>query len=105
MNCDNLHIPGLPDTATQKACIQTNLGLGLDAQGNKIAGAPANSSGGSFFGIPIPGSDWQRHIMFRIGEVIVGIAMVVVGIKAFTNSGPTIKLITQTGSKIAKKVN
>jgi hypothetical protein len=55
--------------------------------------------GGSFFGIPIPGSDWQRHFMFRVGEVIVGIAMIVVGVKAFVNTSPTTKIIIQSAKK------
>jgi len=61
--------------------------------------APGTPSGNSFFGIPIPGSDWMRHLMFRAGEVIVGIAMIVVGIKALTNGSQTINVITKTARK------
>ena len=64
-----------------------------------VQNAP-NTGGRSFFGIPIPGSNWERHFMFRVGEVIVGIAMIVVGVKAFVNASPTTKVIVQTGKKL-----
>lgn len=82
----------IPGSALRKAC---------DAAQAQADAAPPTSQGTSFWGIPIPGSGWQRHFMFRMGEVVVGIAMIVVGIKAFTNGSPTTKVIVQA----AKKVN
>ena len=99
MNCDALHIPGLPDGALQKSCIATNLSEGYDAQGNPIAGATPAPTGSSFFGIPLPGSSWTRHMMFRAGEIIVGIAMIIVGIKSFTSGNQTINVITKATKK------
>jgi hypothetical protein len=80
----------LPPGALKDACTKTQ---------DQVNNSPPSSNGSSFFGIPIPGSDWMRHMMFRVGEVIVGIAMIVVGIKAFTSGSQTINVITKTAKK------
>lgn len=91
--------------AMKNACIKTNKSLGYDEHGKKAPGAPPSTSGGSsFFGIPLPGSDWWRHFIFRVGEVIVGLAMIVVGVKAMANSGDTTKIIVQNAKKVGKKL-
>lgn len=86
------------------ACVKTNATLGYDDHGNPIKGAQPNSGGDSFFGIPLPSSDWWRHFIFRIAEVVVGVGMVVVGIKAFTNSSDTTKVIVSGAKKVGKAV-
>lgn len=102
MDCSVLHIPGLPDTAFERNCIKMNAQQGLDAHGNPLNGAaPPTNGNSSFLGIPIPGSDWWRHMMFRIGEVVLGIAMVVIGVKTFTTGSPTITLVNKTAKKLA----
>jgi len=93
--------------ALYKHCVELNASEGKDEHGNPIPGAPTpspDSSGGSFFGIPIPGSAWQRHIMFRAAEVIVGIAIIVAGVKAFTGSSQTVRIITEPAKKAIKKL-
>jgi hypothetical protein len=90
--------------AMNKACIATNKSLGYDEHGNPIPGAPAPSSGNSIFGIPMPGSDWWRHFIFRSAEVIVGVAMVIVGIKALATSSDTTKVIVSNAKKVGKKL-
>lgn len=57
------------------------------------------SSGGIFSG---PGSDWWRQAMFRMVEVVVGVAMIIVGVKALVSSSPTIKVVAQGAKKVAK---
>lgn len=90
--------------AMRNACVATNKSLGYDEKGNKIPNAPTNSGGDSFFGIPLPSSDWWRHFIFRVAEVVVGVGMVVVGIKAFTNSSDTTKVIVSGAKKVGKTV-
>lgn len=97
-NCD-IYTGALHD-----ACVKTNKDLGYDAQGNPIPGYVPPSSGGSIFGVPLPGSDWQRHITFRIVEVIVGVAMIIAGVKALTSSSPTVKVIASGVKKVGTKV-
>lgn len=63
-----------------------------------VPGGP-NAGGGIFSG---PGSDWWRQAMFRVVEVVVGVAMVIAGVKALTSSSPTIKVVTQGVKKAAK---
>jgi len=88
------------------ACIAANKSAGYDEQGNKLPGsAPEQGGSNSFLGIPLPGSDFWRHFMFRAGEVIIGIALVVVGVKAFTNSSDTAKVIVQGAKKVNKKLD
>lgn len=94
------HCDLMPPGKMKDIC-QKTYGEGPYANG---ANPPSNSGGGSFFGIPLPGSDWLRHFMFRAAEVIVGVAMIVVGIKAFTSSSATTKVIVQQGSKVTKKL-
>lgn len=86
------------------ACIATNKSLGYDEHGNSIPNAPQNTGGDSFFGIPLPSSDWWRHFLFRSAEVIVGIAMVIVGVKALATSGDTTKVIVSGAKKVGKKL-
>lgn len=93
----------------QTACIKTNASLGYDKHGKKITGAPpstsgSGSSGSSFFGIPLPGSDWWRHFMFRVGEVVIGVTMVIVGVKALATSGDTTKVIVKGAKKVGKQL-
>lgn len=88
----------------KSVCIKTNKDLGYDEHGKKIPGAPDNSGGNSFLGIPLPSSDWWRHFIFRTGEVIIGLAMVIVGVKALANSGDTTKVIVQGAKKVGKKL-
>lgn len=89
----------------KSACIATNKSLGYDEHGNKLPGQPPDTGGGqSFLGIPLPGSDFWRHFMFRAGEVIIGIALVVVGVKAFAGSSDTTKIIVQGAKKVGKKL-
>jgi hypothetical protein len=101
-NCDSLFslAPGL-----HSACVRANQNLGYDSKGNKLTAPTPNSPGGStFFGIPLPSSDWWRHFMFRAGEVIIGVAMVIVGIKAMATSGDTTKVIVQGARKVGSKL-
>lgn len=107
MDCSVFHIPGLPQTANERLCIKINKDMGYDQHGNKIPGATPNDGGGggnSFLGIPLPSSDWWRHFLFRVGEVVVGTAMVIVGIKALANSGDTTKIIVQNAKKVGSKL-
>jgi hypothetical protein len=102
-----LKIPGLGGGALYDACVKTNKSLGYDEKGNPLpAGSQSTPSGGgsSFFGIPLPGSDWWRHFIFRSAEVIVGVAMVIVGIKAMATSGDTTKVIVQGAKKVGKQL-
>lgn len=85
-------------------CVSTNKSLGYDEHGKPIQGAQPNSGGDSFFGIPLPSSDWWRHFIFRIAEVVVGVGMVVVGIKAFASSSDTTKIIVSGAKKVGKAV-
>jgi len=86
-----------PGSAMQRACQKTfSEGPYANGQNPPVSGG---GGGGSFFGIPLPGSDWQRHFMFRAGEVIVGIAMIIVGVKAFVSASPTTKVIVQGARK------
>jgi hypothetical protein len=85
-------------------CISTNKSLGFDEHGNKVTGTPQNSGGDSFFGIPLPSSDWWRHFIFRSAEVIVGVGMVIAGIKAFTSSSDTTKVIVSGAKKVGKQL-
>jgi hypothetical protein len=71
---------------------------GNDGSGSSD-GSQAGGSGGLFSG---PGSDWWRHAAFRLVEVVVGIAMVVAAVKAFTSSSDTVKVISQGVKKVAK---
>lgn len=64
-----------------------------------VPGGSNSSSGGIFSG---PGSDWWRQAMFRVVEVVVGVAMVVAAVKALTGSSPTIKVVSQGVKKVAK---
>lgn len=57
------------------------------------------TSGGIFSG---PGSDWWRHAFFRVIEVVVGTALVVVGVKAFISGSDTAKVVVQMGKKVVK---
>lgn len=92
----------------RSACITVNKQAGYDEHGKKIVGSqipPSTGSGGSsFFGIPLPGSDWWRHFIFRIAEVVVGIGMVVVGVKSLANSGDTTKVIVSGAKKVGKQI-
>lgn len=107
MDCDSVRFPPFVGAkgALYDSCVALNQQEGLDAHGKPLpAGstpAPGNT-GGSFFGVPLPSSAWERHLMFRIVEVVIGVAIVIVGVKAFTASSPTTKLIVQTGKKIDK---
>jgi hypothetical protein len=58
----------------------------------------SSGSSGIFSG---PGSDWWRHAMFRIVEVIVGIAMVIAGAKALTASSSTVNVVAKGVKKAA----
>lgn len=80
----------LPPGKMKDACLKAQ----KDVQNSPDTG------GGSLFGIQLPGSNWERHFMFRVGEVIIGIAMIVVGVRAFVNASPTTKIIVQTGKKL-----
>ena len=102
-------MPGAPNCMLmtgkmQDACIKTNKSLGYDEHGNKIEGATPNSGGSSIFGIPLPSSDWWRHFIFRAAEVIVGLGMVVVGIRAFATSSDTTKVIVTGAKKVGKQL-
>jgi len=92
----------------RSACITVNKQAGYDEHGKKITGSQippsTGSSGSSFFGIPLPGSDWWRHFIFRIAEVVVGVGMVVVGVKAFATSSDTTKVIVSGAKKVGKQV-
>jgi hypothetical protein len=85
-------------------CVKTNKNLGYDESGKPIQGAQPNSGGSTFFGIPLPSSDWWRHFIFRVAEVVVGVAMVVVGIKAFASSSDTTKIIVGGAKKVGKTI-
>lgn len=61
-------------------------------------GSTSGSSGGIFSG---PGSDWWRQAMFRVVEVVVGIAMIIAGVKALTSSSPTINVVAKGVKKAA----
>jgi hypothetical protein len=87
------------------ACIATNKSLGYDEHGNTVPGAPQNTGGNSFFGIPLPSSDWWRHFIFRMAEVVVGVGMVIVGVKAFASSSDTTKVIVTGAKKVGAKVS
>lgn len=65
--------------------------------GSQDGNAP-KSGGGIFSG---PGSDWWRQAMFRLVEVVVGIAMVIAAVKGLTGSSPTIKVVSQGVKKVA----
>jgi hypothetical protein len=43
-------------------------------------------------------------MIFRIGEVVIGVAMVVVGIKALASSSDTTKIFVQGAKKVGKKI-
>lgn len=90
------------------ACIAVNKQAGYDEHGKKIVGSQVppsdGGSGSTFFGIPLPGSDWWRHMIFRVGEVVVGIAMVIVGVKALATSGDTTKVIVKGAKKVGKQL-
>lgn len=62
-------------------------------------GNSQGNSGGIFSG---PGSDWWRQAMFRLVEVVVGVAMVIAGVKALVSSSSTVKVVTQGAKKVAK---
>lgn len=47
--------------------------------------------------------DW-RHVAVRAAEIVVGTALVVVAFKALVSSSPTIKVISDTAAKGAKKL-
>jgi len=108
LDCDSVRMPPFFGVkgSLYRACVEGNARQGEDEHGNPKPGVQPTppSGGGSILGIPLPSSDWLRHMMFRAGEVIVGIAMIIVGVKAFTNSGDTIKVITSGAKKVAKKV-
>lgn len=61
-------------------------------------GNSQGTTGGIFSG---PGSDWWRQAMFRVVEVVVGVAMVVAAVKALISSSPTVKVVTQGAKKVA----
>jgi hypothetical protein len=86
------------------ACIATNKSIGLDAQGNPIPGAPTPTGGNSILGVPLPDSTWLRHFIFRTAEVIIGVAMVIVGVKSLASSGDTTKVIVSGAKKVGKKL-
>lgn len=68
-------------------------------EGMKDSKSGSGSGGGILSG---PGSDWWRQSMFRVVEVVVGIAMVIAAVKAITSSSPTVKVVTQGVKKVAK---
>ena len=105
-NCEDMFaaLPGMLKThnALYTACVRANADEGYDSSGNPIPGSAQTQGGGSILGIPLPGGAWWRHFMFRAGEVIIGIAIVVVGVKAFTGSSETIKVVGQGIKKVSK---
>lgn len=105
-NCDEMFstMPGWLKThdAFYMACVKANADEGYDSSGKPLEGVQPSTGGGSFFGIPLPGSAWWRHFLFRAAEVGIGVAIVVVGIKAFTSSSETVK-VSVAGVKAANK--
>jgi len=89
--------------AFYQACVKSNADEGYDSSGKPLAGVPQDTGGGSFFGIPLPGSAWWRHFMFRVAEVGIGVAVIVVGIKAFTSSSDTVKVTVNAAKKLDGK--
>jgi len=106
-NCEEMFstLPGFLKThdAFYMACVKANADDGYDSSGKPLQGVPQDTGGGSFFGIPLPGSAWWRHFMFRVMEVGIGVAVIVVGVKAFTASSDTVKVSVEGGKKIARK--
>lgn len=73
-----------------------------NAQATVPGGSDGNTSksgGGVFSG---PGSDWWRQAMFRVVEVVVGVAMVIAAVKALTSASPTVKVVSQGIKKVAQ---
>jgi len=64
-----------------------------------VPGGSNSSPGGIISG---PGSDWWRQAMFRVVEVVVGVAMVIAAVKALTSSSATVKVVSQGVKKVAK---
>lgn len=51
-----------------------------------------------------PGSDWWRHAVIRVAEVVIGTAMVIAGVRALTRGSDTVKVIAQGAQKVGKKI-
>lgn len=51
-----------------------------------------------------PGSDWWRHAVIRVAEVVIGVAMVIAGIRALTGGSGTVKVLVEGGKKVGKKI-
>lgn len=107
-NCDEMFqtMPGWlkEHDAFYQACVKSNADDGYDSSGKPLAGVQQGQSGGSLFGIPLPGSAWWRHFLFRMAEVGIGVAIVVVGVKAFTGSSETVKVTVAGAKKIDNKI-
>jgi len=61
-------------------------------------GDQTGSSGGVFSG---PGSDWWRQAMFRVVEVVVGVAMIIAAVKSLSSGSSTINVVTKGVKKVA----
>lgn len=81
----------------KESCEKAQATVPGDQSGNTSGG-----SGGIFSG---PGSDWWRQAMFRIVEVVVGVAMVIAAVRGLVSSSPTVKVISQGVKAGAKKVS
>lgn len=51
-----------------------------------------------------PGSEWWRHAVLRVVEVVVGTAMIIAGVRALTRGSETVNVITQGARKVGKKL-
>lgn len=107
-NCDDTFaaLPGFLKThnALYSACVAANKAEGYDSSGQPIPGVQQDSGGGSILGVPLPGSAWWRHFLFRLGEVVIGVAIVVVGIKGIMSGSETTKVVVQGAKTVNKKI-
>lgn len=73
-----------------------------NAQATVPGSGDGNTSGTSGGFLSGPGSDWWRQAMFRVVEVVVGVAMIIAAVKAMVSSSPTVNVVAKGVKKVAK---
>lgn len=51
-----------------------------------------------------PGSDWWRHAVLRVVEVVVGVAVVIVGVRTLARGSETVNVVASGVRKVGKKL-
>lgn len=51
-----------------------------------------------------PGSEWWRHAVLRVAEVIIGTAMIIAGVRALTKGSDTVNVLVQGGKAVKRNV-